>query len=264
MRLQTLISTMNQIDYDLLEKMNINCDSIVVNQCQESSESVFLHESCQITWINSKDTGLSKSRNLALSKATADICLLADDDLEYIRNYKEIILKQFEMYPKADIIAFQVEGIERMFKRYSKHRKNINCINLMKISSVEIAFRRERINEKKVMFNELFGAGSKYQMGEESIFLSNCIRNGLNIMYVPIKIANLHIGESSWFRGFNKQYFINKGAAFAAMNPKLDLLFIIQFAIRKHKIYKENLSLINVMRLMINGRNMYIGDNIDD
>ncbi len=53
---------------------------------------------------------------MAIDNAEETICVLADDDLEYLPNYRDIILKHFKLYPDADIIAFQVEGIEGKFK----------------------------------------------------------------------------------------------------------------------------------------------------
>lgn len=127
----------------------------------------------------------------------------------------------------------------------------------MKISSVEIAFRLESIKKSGIIFNELLGAGAKYSSGEESAFLFECLKKGLKIYYVPEKIASLHIGNSSWFKGYNKEYFISKGAAFAAMSKKLCLILILQFAIRKYKIYKNNVTFIEVLKHMLNGRKMY-------
>lgn len=258
MDLQVLISTMYQQGFDLIHKMNIQSDAIVINQCNENSLEFI--ENPGVNWINSTDRGLSRSRNKALNNATADICILADDDLEYLSNYKDIILKQFELYPDADIIAFQVEGIEAKFKSYYSKPRKIDFLTAMKISSVEIAFRLDKVKEAKVNFNESFGSGAKYYMGEESIFLSDSLKKGLNIMYVPIKIAKLHIGNSSWFNGYNKDYFINKGAAFTAISQKYSLILILQFAFRKAKLFNHNFNRYQAIKLMLEGRRRFLTD----
>lgn len=36
MRVEVFVSTMNQTDYSLIEKMKICTDAVVVNQCQET------------------------------------------------------------------------------------------------------------------------------------------------------------------------------------------------------------------------------------
>lgn len=258
MDLQVLVATMHQKDYSLLDKMNINSDAIVINQCDENSENEIQHDGKKVKWFNDSDRGLSKSRNMALKHATGDICVLADDDLEYVENYSDLIIEQFKLHPQADIITFQVEGIEKKFKSYYKESRKLNYFTSMKISSVEVAFRLEKVKEQDIKFDENFGAGSRYKMGEENIFLAHCIKNGLKIAYVPVKIADLHIGESSWFNGYNKGYFISKGAQFTAMSKSLSLLYILQFALRKRNLYKKEISLMNALKIMLQGRSEYL------
>ena len=209
-------------------------------------------------WINTFDRGLSKSRNLAIRNSDADICMISDDDLVYVDDYEEIVKTQFELYPDADIITFQVEGIEEKFKDYHNKMRKLNYLTSMKVSSVEIAFKRSSIVKNNIYFDENFGAGAKYQMGEENIFLTQCIRMGLKVIYIPIKIADLHMGESSWFKGCNKDYFISKGAQFTAMSRLLSIPYIIQFALRKHKLYRIDMNLVNSLKYMFQGRKEYL------
>ncbi len=259
MDLQVLVATMHQRDYSLLEKMNIDSDAIVINQCDEISDNEIQYNGRKVKWFNVSERGLSKSRNMALKHATADICILADDDLEYIENYCDLIIEQFKLHPEADIITFQLEGIEKKFKNYYKESRKLNYFTSMKVSSVEIAFRLKKIKELDIKFDENFGAGSKYKMGEENIFLTHCIKNGLKIVYVPVKIADLHIGESSWFNGYDKNYFISKGAQFTAMSKSLSLLYILQFSLRKYNLYKKETSLFKALINMLQGRSEYLG-----
>ena len=258
MLLQVLVSTMETGNFELKEKMNIQSNAIIINQGSNNSIEKLEAKGKLVTWINSTERGLSVSRNMALENASADICLLADDDEVFIDNYEQIILGQFKKNPDYDIIAFQVEGIEEKFKNYSSKERDIGFIYSMKISSVEIAFRLDRIKEKAIRFNELFGAGSKYFAGEENIFLYDCLRAGLKIKYVPIKIADLHIGQSSWFKGYNEEYFIAKGAIFTAMSKTFSAVLILQFAFRKRDLYKENHSIIEAIQLMFKGRKEYL------
>lgn len=261
MDIQVLVSTMNQEGYELIEKMNINSDAIIVNQCDVKSSEYINKNNFKIKWINSDKKGLSRSRNLAIQNATSDICILADDDIEYIPDYNNIIIEQFKLDSEADIIAFQVEGIDEEFKKYHERPRKVNFLTSMRISSVEIAFKRDTISGKGIRFNEAFGAGSKYFAGEENIFLMDCLRKGIIIKYVPIKIADLHIGESSWFKGYNKEYFIVKGANFTAMSKLFSIPFILQFALRKYNLYKENLTLLESIKTMLRGRKNYLDEN---
>ena len=78
MRVQVLVATMHQTDYSLLEKMNIQTDAIVVNQCDENKIEEFEYNGHKIKWLSLKERGVGLSRNTALMRADADILLFAD------------------------------------------------------------------------------------------------------------------------------------------------------------------------------------------
>ena len=259
MKLEVLVSTMFQNDYRLLDKMKIDSDAVVVNQCDREGYEVLKYNGHQIIWIDSKTRGLSRSRNLAIKNASTEICLLADDDQVFRSGYSDKIIQAFEKNDE-DILRFKVIGIEGTFKNYPKEERKISCISSMKTSSVEIAFRLKAILKKKIWFNELIGTGTRFKMGEENAFLFECFHKGLSMKFLPIEIADLHIGDSSWFNGYNKAYFLSKGAAFTAMQTNYVQLLIFQFALRKYRLYKNDLSFFDAIRYMELGRKAYLED----
>lgn len=259
MSVKVLISTMREDNpQGLIKKMNISTDAILVNQCGFDEKSLFIVDDNQINYICSDKIGLSRSRNMALQNADFnDIGVMADDDLRYVDNYSGLIEKAFNDNPEYDIITFQVEGINKHFKNYSDKSKELNYITSLKVSSVEIAFKIDKIKQSGVAFNELFGSGANYRMGEENIFLYECLRRGLKIKYIPLKIADLYVGDSSWFNGFNQKYFFDRGAVFTAMSRRWSTLLILQFAIRHYRRYKSEMSLLTAIKIMLNGRSNY-------
>jgi len=261
MNVQVLVSTMYQSDHSLLEKMNIQSDAIIINQCDRNEVKLFNYKDINVKWVDSTDKGLSKSRNVAIQNAKDGICILSDDDLMYINGYADIVAEQFEKHPKADVIAFQVEGIEKKFKTYYPVARKLNYLTSMKVSSVEIAFRLSSIRHQEICFNESFGAGAKYYMGEENIFLFDCIKRKLKVFYIPIKIADLHVVDSSWFRGFNREYFICRGASFTGMSRIFSVFLIIQFTIRKYKLFGKKNSWMQSIKYMLEGRRQYINQS---
>lgn len=255
MKLEVLLSTMFKKNIEFVNKMNICDDCIIINQTNYDSYEEYGNN---IKMISTSERGLSKSRNMAIKNSNADICLLADDDLIYVDDYKKKVLDMFDKNPEIDIICFCVEGINRNFKIYPQNEKILNFITSMKVSSVEIAFRREKIINNKISFKEMFGTGSEfYKMGEENIFLAECIRKKLKIKFIPLKIADLYIGNSSWFCGYNKKYFFDRGAVFTAINRRYSYLLILQFAIRKYSLYKSEMSFKSALIEMFNGRRDY-------
>ena len=95
MKLQVLVSTMHQTDHSLLDKMNIQTDAIVVNQCDRNENEVFDHKGHQIQWLSFNERGVGLSRNTALARGTADILLFADDDVVYNDDFHKTLIDFF-------------------------------------------------------------------------------------------------------------------------------------------------------------------------
>lgn len=257
--IEVLVSTMNRGNLEQLElvrKMNLSTDAVIINQNQdlESIETQTISDQ-KINIVNTLDRGLSKSRNLAIQHASSDICLIADDDMIYHSDYEEKIIRAYEKYPEADIIAFQVKrvGNPDRVKKFRSKKNWENYITSMKISSVEITFRREKVMQKNLFFNPRIGAGTEFFNGEENVFLYEALRKKCRILYLPIEIAKVDMSESSWFEGYNKSYFETVGAKFFNMTSKYYILLMIQFSLRKYPLYKNDISLVKAFKYMKNG-----------
>lgn len=257
MTIQLLVSTMHQTDYTLLNRMKLNSDAVVVNQCDRENKTVIEYNGYTVLWIDTAERGLSRSRNMAIRNATADICLLADDDMEYRFDYADTVISAFN-YTGADIISFQVNGIEKKFKDYPAEESDVSYIRSMKIASVEIAFKRAEFEKKEIAFDEFIGAGTEFMMGEENAMLFQCLHKKLKIHYIPHVIADLHIGNSTWFTERDEKFFVGKGASFAAMRTPVTTLLIWQWAIRKKNLYKNDASVIQAIKLMQKGKRSYL------
>lgn len=257
-RIQVLVATMHQQDYALLDRLRLQTDAVVVNQCDRESVEELDYKGNKILWINTCERGLSKSRNMALRAATAEICLICDDDMVYKDGYAERVLRAFDENREATLLRFEIEGIERVFRNYDHRAGKISLLGSMKVSSVELAFRREAIMENNIWFDELIGAGTQFPMGEENAFLFACLRKKLNLHYAPYAIAQLHMGDSTWFNGFDERYFIGRGATFAAMDLRMSSFLIWQFALRKYPRYKNTVSLFKAVGCMNKGKKLYL------
>ncbi|MBE5968373.1 MAG: glycosyltransferase family 2 protein [Lachnospiraceae bacterium] len=255
---QVLISTMHQSDYSLLEIMNIQTNAIVVNQCNENKTRLLKLKDKKVLWIDTSERGLSRSRNMAMRNATGDICILADDDEEFCDGYGDIVKTAFSDHQFFSIIRFRIQGIEKKFKNYPSKEYSIGYIKSLKISSVELAFRRKDVVTNGIFFDELIGSGTEFLMGEENAFIYQCLLKKMKVLYVPKTLANLHIGNSSWFDGFNIDYFVGRGAAFTAMSKRMSKLLILQFAIRKFNLYKNDIGFIASIHYMMQGRKKYL------
>ena len=234
-KLEFLVSTMDLDSYNLHKQMNIDKNVLVINQSNKMHTN-FEDKKKGIKYINVNERGLSKSRNLAIRESAGDICIISDDDVKYIDKAEEIIINEHLINREADLIVFQVERINGREKRFHNEKEKLNFFKALKVSSVEITFKRKSIIEKNIKFNELLGAGADFFMGEENDFMIQCLKHKLVIQYVPIKIAEVDMSDSSWFEDFNEKYFYSRGASYASMFPRLYPIMLAQFFIRKRKL----------------------------
>lgn len=261
MNLQVLLSAMHLKNFNYINTLNITTDCVVINQSNINETITVMDKERKIRFITTTERGLSRSRNLAINNADADICILCDNDVEYLPNYKDLILDEFKKYPEYDLIVFFVKRNLPNSKPYFDRVKKMGYYSTCKVLSPEIAFRRKSIVDKEIRFKTQFGAGSKYSMGEENIFLYECLRKGIKVLYVPLQIAKLRVEKSTWFRGYTPKYFMDRGAIFYEMSNSLSPIFILQFAFRKYKIYKKESTMKSALNYMFQGRKQYIREN---
>lgn len=156
--------------------------------------------------------GLSRNRNNAISHATGDICLIADDDCSYRPEYFNAVIDTFQKCPELDIATF---------KHTNKHESKVypaTSFNLKHkakgyfTSSIEIAFRRTSV-QGKLWFNEHFGLGAPVlQSGEENIFILDAIKAGMNCQYFPIVIVEHNHPTTASSRAGNPGVIMAEGA----------------------------------------------------
>jgi len=244
MKLEVLISCMNQIDDSIIYRTNISSDVLVINQCNENSVKEFIYkDSFNAKIINTTDRGLSNSRNLAINNAKGDICLFCDDDEFLSNDYHNIIIDTFNKYPIYDVIAFSFTYPN---KRFPQKVKKINYLTSLKISSIQIAIRRKSIISKRIIFNPNYGSGSGNGAGEENLFLYDCLRAKLKILYVPINIGIIGESKSQWFKGFNQKYFEDRGLITKElMGKEMATIYALYFLISKYERYKNEYSFYN-------------------
>lgn len=166
------------------------------NQCPELPEYL---DRADVEVLRSQDRGLSKNRNNALKHATADIVVLGDDDIHLHPAYPHHVRGAFKKHPEADVICFQIRTPEGSpsYKDYPKLTCPLTHFSQLKtVSSIEIAFRRKSVHEKDIWFDERFGLGASANCGEEFLFLAECLRKGLKIIFFPAYVVE-HPYESS-------------------------------------------------------------------
>lgn len=148
--------------------------------------------------VVSTGTGLSRNRNIALCSADAEICLLADDDMHYSVSQLESVIEAFAGNADADLVAFRYDGDQKLYPDYEFDLQSPP--KGWYISSVEIAFRLEKIRALNLYFDTEVGLGAKrYCSGEEELWLYELLQRGVHGIFLPITIGR-HRGLSTGVR----------------------------------------------------------------
>ena len=228
MTFQILISTLNGMF--LNRSIIVLSKYILINQ---SKERLLPNKNNNI--YNFNERGLSKSRNRAIEIADADICLISDDDLDYSAEIEQLITDAFKKNSDADIITFQIKTPDgKMYKNYKPNAFWHTKKTLMRVSSVEIAFRLKSIHDGGLKFDEYFGLGAEFPTGEEIIFLTDALKKKLKILYIPIPIV-IHPIESSGKNYDNITLIKAKGAMFYRIFGNIGYIISVLFAYKKYK-----------------------------
>ena len=235
MRIQVLVAAMHQADHGLLQKMNIQSDVIVGNQCNYNSIEKFEYNGHSAIYLNFAERGVGLNRNNALMRATGDICLFADDDMEYMDNYCDLIQDSFKQLPDADVIVFNLAEEEPTRYVINKIEK-VGYLNYLRYGTARVAFKLKSIRENGIYFNQCFGGGTEHCHGEDNIFLTDCLKAKLKIYAVPKTIAKLtEERESTWNSGYDEKYLIDQGCLYRAISRRWWKLLCVQDAIRRGK-----------------------------
>lgn len=257
MKLETLVVTVKKDGVQLFKNMNIQTDAVVANQGNENTCENYHEGNHKLKAVTSNTRGVGINRNIAFLASTAEIILFTDDDFTFFDGYENIIIGAFEQNKDADIIIFNRNLTKNgeIVEYGNNQDKRIRLYNAMKYGACSLAVRRDSLLKARVIFTHLFGGGSVYGSGEDSLFILDCLRRGLHIYTSSHCIGSCAIDCSSWFRGYNNKYFYDKGAWIAAAFPSFKYLLFFYFSIRYNK--NTDIGMKKRLFLMNRGFNSY-------
>ncbi|MBR5578554.1 MAG: glycosyltransferase family 2 protein [Lachnospiraceae bacterium] len=253
MRLQTLVSAVRQEVGLLAEKMNLQSDAIIINQCDENSYLEYEWKGHKIKAYSFQERGVGLSRNNALLRADSEILLFSDEDIVYDDGYKEKILQAFRERPKADMLLFNVEVEEGRATYHIDKEHRVRFYNSGRYPTYSFAVRREKLHSANITFSLLFGGGARYSNGEDSLFLMECLKKGFRIYALPIAIGKEIPRPSTWFFGYNEKFFFDRGVLYHYLYGKLKYVMSLRFLLAHRKKMCGEIKEKEAFRLMLQG-----------
>lgn len=244
MELEVLVATMGQEDCSLAEKMNIKTAAVIANQCgrwgyEETDDG-------RVRMISTDTVGVGINRNLALQLSKADILLFADDDITYYDGTLRGVIDAFGQFPDADVIFFGID-MTRNGEVFDKRRNKVRRVylwNSLRYGCARMAIRKDAVIKNRLAFSTLFGGGSLYGSGEDTILIRDCFRAGLRVYSHDYVLGKCAKDTSTWFSGFNEKYFYDRGAMVACAFPRTKHVMKWYMALKSHKKTKVPLKQI--------------------
>lgn len=247
-----VVSTVDNNE-ELLSKMNINSDAIVINQTNIFQKREIMYKKHKIKWFDFDERGIGLSRNNGISRVDKEFCVLSDDDVIFEDNYQEKVNYWFSVLPKADVLIFNFKSKNHMIRTNDKI-VNIHKFNYYNYGAPRIVFRTNTVRLKGIFFNLSFGGGTTFSSGEDTLFLSQLLKFKLKIYAVPDSISDLtNDRPSTWFKGYNEKYFFDKGVLLSLTNPHCSRIIAIILLLKNRKIFCSNFNFFKCLKYVLKG-----------
>ena len=252
-RIQILVAAVNQDKDTLPEAMNLQCDAVIVNQCGCKGRDIFQWNGHTILWIDSDERGVGRSRNRALREADHEFLQFADEDIRYHDGYVEILEKEFDAHPEAEVFLCDIERPKEREGQLNTSFYKVNWTNYGRYGTWAICARTDVIRKNKLSFSKLFGGGARYSAGEDSIFLHDCLKSGIRMYSQPIVLGVESDRPSTWFRGYTGKYFFDMGVLYYFLYGPMAIPFGARNILKYRKDYRSGIGTVKGFRLLCAG-----------
>jgi Glycosyl transferase family 2. len=198
-----------------------------------------------VRYLSLEGTGVTKSRNAAIDQALTPLLLFCDDDVNMLPDGLELVIQAFKDDSSLAVLTGRtlVPG-GAVAKNYGRHSERLSFLNSAKFGTVELAVRLEPIRENALRFDENFGAGAEYPIGDEFIFITDCLKCRLKAWYFPIDIA-VHAHDSSGHNWESRAHLKSRALAFRRIfGPVLSFPLSLAFVVRNRRKFSDMRSML--------------------
>ncbi len=187
-----------------LREQNLEgCELLVVDQNPNDKIKSLLDRlelSCAVLWLKCTP-GLSRSRNMGISRAKGEYCMFPDDDCAYPEGLLEVV-KDRLMRDSLDGLTVRAKGLTggEVGPNWQKKPGPLTRSSIWRQAiSYTIVIRLRKCGSTiRFLENLGVGSGSAIGSGEETEMLLFCLRNGWKVEYEPsIRVLHPEVVEGS-------------------------------------------------------------------
>ena len=228
---------------------SINIDNIIRNY----------HASLNIKHIKSSRKGIAVNKNIGIKHSSGTLITFPDDDCKY---YPETLQSAFNYSQKnktVDLFYGRVYDTEQkinIMRNWAYSDIKLGKFNFHNNYSAITCFSRN----KKLVFDENFGVGSKYGCGEEFDYIMQALNLGMNVRYTP-EISMWHPKLDINVMNDEKVFYYAKGYG-AVFRKNLNFVYgflffsslCYQLAQMTISLFKTDLNTFRKRRIAFKGR----------
>ena len=257
---EVLCVTMHQHDFRKYKEMNLSTDAVFANQADRTGYEETIMDGHTAKMVTTATRGVGRNRNIALLYASGDILLFADDDICYKNDYAQQVQRAYEKHPDADMIVFSMEYTKngKVFRSIRNHDRRLGLKGGLKNGTCVYSVRRTSLEKANIWFSVLFGGGTQFAHGEDTVFFMEA-RRKMRIYGSSYSLGYCAKDMSTCFFGYNERYFYDQGVLYAAAFGIFAYPMAIQFCIRKRKTYQHEIDIRKALAEMKKGIAHYGG-----
>jgi len=202
-----------------------------------------------IIYIRSGETGLSRGRNLGITRSQGSWLLFFDDDAILPEDTLGKISPSLVRDQNGPIIFYgnvmRLDNNKPYLKRALTKGTNINTFNFDSVCSIALLFNR-RIFDGTGLFDENMGAGTRFGAGEESDLILRALKKNYRITFLD-EFNVLHPPPDSGDLQKRNSYGMGTGAVYRKhvfSSPLLSL--VLSFKLLMEMVIRGILILSNI------------------
>lgn len=170
------------------QKCNMDLFEVIIADQNDNISIIPLVEkfgnTLNLNYVKLEVKGISFAKNRGIEESRGSIITFADDDCSYYPDTISNVIELFKKNPSIDIF----------FGKLFDRNKNKNVMRNWKNQPLKLSKLNFHLNYcaitcftrlKQLKFDEQFGIGSQYNMGEELDYIMQALNSNYNILYHP-------------------------------------------------------------------------------
>ena len=89
--------------------------------------------------------------------------------------------------------------------------------------------------------------------GEDSLFLHDCLKAGLNIYRTTVALGKETSGQSTWFQGYTEKFFFDRGVLYHFLYGAMAKVFGFRYLFKNRKEMCIGFGLLRCFKLLCDG-----------